>query len=155
MTAPVPLCVIGCGSIGLRHAQVAQASDAIELTAVVEPEPARRSELNALGMPVVAAIEEVPAKTRAAIIATPTPDHKASGLAAIAQGWAVLIEKPIGATLAETDELCGAAAKAGLPIFTGHHRRCHPFSLAGRERLSDLGKLIAVQCLWSPRKHDE
>ncbi|MDU8909815.1 Gfo/Idh/MocA family oxidoreductase [Aestuariicoccus sp. MJ-SS9] len=154
MAPALPLCVIGGGSIGFRHMSVALAAPQIDLTAVVEPQEARRAELESLGFPVVSGVEDVPARTRAAVIATPTPDHLASGLAALGRGWAVLVEKPVTATLDEAETLCRAAESAGLPLLTGHHRRCHPFVAAARDRLPDLGTLVAVQGLWSLRKHD-
>lgn len=154
MTSPVPVCVVGGGSIGFRHASVAGQSDRVRLTAIVEPGEARRDELVRLGFPAVAHIDSVPSDTRAAVIATPTPDHLPSSLAALDRGWAVLTEKPLTATLAEADRLIAAADRAELPLLTGHHRRCHPFIEATRDMLPRLGTLVAVQGLWSLRKHD-
>lgn len=154
MTSPLPLCVIGGGSIGMRHVEVTQRSDATTLTAIVEPHPPRREELAAQGYPVVATLEDVPAETRAAIIATPTPDHAPSGKAALDRGWAVIVEKPIAGTLDDARSLVAHAEALGLPLFTGHHRRCHPFSIAAREALSEIGDLVGVQGCWSLRKHD-
>lgn len=154
MTARLPLCVVGGGSIGMRHVEVARASGKVELTAVVEPHQPRRAELAAQGLPVVAAIDAVADRTRAAVISTPTQDHYASTRAAFDRGWAVIVEKPTAATLDEARALVAAAAAEGLPFFTGHHRRCHPFSLAARATLEEIGALVAVQGLWSLRKHD-
>lgn len=154
MTAPLPLCVIGGGVIGLRHAEVCEASDRVALTALVEPHAPRRDELAARGLPVVASIAYVPTATRAAIAATPTQDHHASTLAAFERGWAVIVEKPTAATLDEARALTSAAARAGLPFYTGHHRRCHPFARAARDALAEIGDLVGVQGLWSLRKHD-
>lgn len=154
MTAALPLCVVGGGQIGLRHAQVAQGLKCIRLTAVVEPVAARRADLAAMGLPAVAALQDVPGDTRAAVIATPTQDHASAGQAALARGWGVIVEKPLGATIAECRALIAAAAAAGLPLVTGHHRRCHPFTRAARTRLSGLGAPVGVQALWSLRKHD-
>ncbi len=154
MSAQLPLCVVGGGSIGMRHIEVAQASDRVRLTAVVEAYETRRKELAAIGLPVVASIGEVPEDTRAAIIATPTQDHHASTLAACARGWAVIVEKPVAATLDEARALVAAAEENGSPLFTGHHRRCHPFSLAARDAVAALGDLVGVQGLWSLRKHN-
>ncbi len=154
MTAATPLCVIGGGQIGERHIEVALACPEVTLTAVVEPYAARRDQLRDMGLPVVATIAEVPEHTRAAIIATPTPDHAGAALAALDRGWAVIVEKPLAGSLAEARQVIARAEARGLPVFTGHHRRCHPFSIAARDRIRQLGDLVGVQALWSLRKHD-
>lgn len=154
MTAPLPLAVLGAGLIGQRHVEMALRSPAVRLSAVVEPAPELRARLIAAGLPAVAGIEAVPRDTRAAIIATPTPDHHASALAALDRGWAVLVEKPIAATMGEARALCAAARAGGLALVTGHHRRCHPFTLAARDLVARIGAPVAVQALWSLRKHD-
>lgn len=150
----LPLCIIGAGAIGRRHIEVANASSAIRLTAVVEPDAHLRETLTQAGLPMVADIGAVPADTRAAIIATPTPDHRKSALACLARGWAVIVEKPTAATLDDARKMVAEAQTRGVPIFTGHHRRCHPFSIAARDALTDIGDLVGVQGLWSLRKHD-
>lgn len=149
-----PLCVIGGGSIGLRHMSVAQLSGHVDLTAVVEPVAERRKELLSLGMPAVATLDEVPKHTRGAIVATPTTDHATTALAALDHGWAVLVEKPVTSTLGEGKALCERAERLDLPLFTGHHRRCHPFSIAAKDHLRDIGNIVSLQGLWSLRKHD-
>ncbi|QDC08673.1 Gfo/Idh/MocA family oxidoreductase [Oceanicola sp. D3] len=154
MTAPLPLCIVGAGSIGMRHVEVSTASPAVEITAVVEPYAPRRAELAAQGLCAVGSLDDVPPHTRAAVIATPTGDHAASASACLSRGWAVLVEKPTAATLDEARAVVAEAEAAGLPLFTGHHRRCHPFSIAAREALADIGELVGVQGLWSLRKHD-
>lgn len=152
--ARLPLCVVGGGSIGMRHVEVSGLSEHVELTAVVEPYAPRREELAALGLPVVAGLDDVPAQTRAAIVATPTQDHHTSGAAVVDRGWASIIEKPVAGTLDDARALVAQAEAAGTPLFTGHHRRCHPFSLAAREALGQIGDLVGIQGLWSLRKHN-
>lgn len=154
MTMPVPLCIVGGGSIGMRHIGCAQASEAVKLTAVVEPYAPRRSELAAMGLPVVADLDAVPADTRAAIIATPTQDHAQVAMTCLNNGWAVLVEKPLTQSLGEARALCEQAADLGQPLMTGHHRRCHPFVAQARQRMAQLGQLIAIQGIWCLRKHD-
>jgi predicted dehydrogenase len=133
---------------------VAAASKLIELTAVVEPVTKRRNELIDLGFPAVASVDEVPKHTKGAVIATPTQDHGSSAQCALNLGWAVLVEKPVTGTIGEGKALCEAAERLGLPLFTGHHRRCHPFSIAARNHLQAIGDIVSVQGLWSMRKHD-
>ena len=149
-----PLCVIGGGSIGFRHVSVATASDHVELTAVVEPFEPRRKELLAMGLPAVATLEDVPKHTQCTVIATPTPDHANSAHAALDQGWAAIVEKPVTDTIGAGRALCAAAERLGLPLFTGHHRRCHPFSIAAKDHLRQIGDIVSLQGLWSLRKHD-
>jgi len=150
----VPLCIVGGGSIGMRHIGCAVASSAVTLTAVVEADETRRADLIAQGLPAVADFNDVPRSTRAAVIATPTPAHAQVATACLDKGWAVLVEKPLTHTLAEAEALCQKAAALGLPLLTGHHRRCHPFVAAAQKQLETLGDLIAIQGIWCLRKHD-
>ncbi len=150
----LPLCIIGAGAIGRRHIEVANASSAIRLTAVVEPNAHLRETLTQEGLPMVADISAVPADTRAAIIATPTPDHRQSARVCLSRDWAVIVEKPTAATLDDARKMVAEAQARGVPLFTGHHRRCHPFSIAARDALTDIGDLVGVQGLWLLRKHD-
>ena len=150
----VPLCVIGGGSIGMRHIECALASDVVDLTAVVEADADRRAALRDMGLPAVAGLDEVPPATKGAVIATPTPNHAHMALDCLERGWAVLVEKPLTETLADADQLCVRAEELGLPLITGHHRRCHPFVRHARDMIARLGQLVAVQGIWSLRKHD-
>lgn len=154
MTTPLPLCVIGAGSIGRRHIEVAVDSPAITLTAVVEPHAETRAKLAQQGLNAVASLDEVPAETRACVIATPTPDHLPSTLAALSRGWAVLVEKPFAESLDNARAMMEAAETAGLPLIVGHHRRCHPYAMAMREALPAIGPLVGLQGFWSVRKHN-
>ena len=150
----MPIAVIGGGSIGLRHATQAMGNKAVHLTAVVEPDANRRAELRALGAPAVAGMDDVPASTRAAVVATPTTAHFACAQGAIDMGWAVLVEKPLTHSLTEAALLCDAAEQNDLPLFTGHHRRCHPTIIEARAMLPRIGDLVGLNGVWALRKHD-
>lgn len=154
MPAPLPLCVIGAGLVGMRHIEVALSSPRIELTAIVEPDTLRAAPLTSDGLRVVPTIDDVPTNTRAAIVATPTPNHHDSVIAAFDRGMGVVVEKPTASTLKDARNLAARAAGASLPFFTGHHRRVHPFSIAARSEIAGIGDLVAVQGLWSLRKND-
>lgn len=153
MTA-LPICVVGAGCIGQRHIEVAGLSERVELAAVVEPDAGLRTALSARGLPMVADVSEVPGHVRAAVVATPTPAHAPAARAALERGWAVLVEKPLTGTLDEGRTLLAFAEAKGLPLYCGHHRRCHPFSTAARAALQGIGAPVGVQALWSLRKHD-
>ena len=153
--AQLPIVIVGAGAIGMRHVAVATSCPETTVAAVVEPDAARRNRLQTMGLKAVAAIDDVPDTARAAVIATPTGDHHGSALACLEKGWPVLVEKPVAGTLDQANELCAVAATKSLPLFTGHHRRCHPFSQAARDMTAALGDLVGVQGLWSLRKPDE
>ena len=153
MTA-LPLVVVGAGSIGQRHIDVATISPAIDLCAVVEPKSDLRERLSKCGLPMVADIDDVPTHAKAAIIATPTADHTSSASRCLDRGMCVLVEKPIAQTIRQASDLIAQSLAHQLPLFVGHHRRCHSFVINAREKIADLGDLVGVQGLWSLRKHD-
>lgn len=101
MAATFPLCVIGAGSIGMRHIEVANNLPMIELTAVVETNPARRAALQQQGLPMVADIADVPSRTKACVIATPTQAHYQNALDAISRGWGESWKNPSRPQLAK------------------------------------------------------
>ncbi len=150
----LPVCVIGAGLIGMRHVQAALESPMVALTAIVESNPDHRAALALKGLPMVAGFEDIPIGTKAAIIATPTPNHHQMAIDLIGRGMGVLVEKPLTSTMAEAYSVVNAALTAGVPLITGHHRRCHPFMDAARARLVELGDIVGVQGIWSLRKHE-
>ncbi|MGB0440773.1 MAG: Gfo/Idh/MocA family protein, partial [Paracoccaceae bacterium] len=158
MSAPLPLAVLGGGLIGARHALAAHDCAVTRLTAVVEPDADRRAALYAQGYPVVEQIAEVPADTRAAIVATPTQAHHTHTYECLSRGWAVIVEKPIAATLDAARAILdmggnkGQSTTGSAPVFVGHHRRCHPFVASAQAQIRALGDPVAVQALWALRK---
>ena len=87
------------------------------------------------------------AKPDGVVLATPTPAHLEQGLACIAAGVPVLIEKPIAVTSCEAQELTEAAAAAGIPLLVGHHRRHNGMVKAAKAALTDgaVGEIRAIQ----------
>ncbi|MEO3413080.1 Gfo/Idh/MocA family oxidoreductase [Roseovarius sp. CAU 1744] len=69
------------------------------------------------------------------------------------RGLAVLVEKPVAATLDDARALIAAAEAAALPLIVGHHRRCHPFVTAARQAVQELGELVGLQGMWCLSKH--
>jgi predicted dehydrogenase len=121
--------VVGVGHLGRFHAQKAQACGA--LAGIVEPNEARRIEMQKeLACPGYARLEDVPAAD-AAIIAAPTPMHFELAKACMERGWHVLIEKPAVRTTAEGKALLDLQAKhPKLVVSVGHIERFNPAVLA-------------------------
>jgi predicted dehydrogenase len=90
------------------------------------------------------------AELDAVVIAAPTTAHVPLALAAIERGIAVLIEKPLAATVDEGMAVVAAARRHGVPVQVGHVERFNPAVLE-LGRLIGAGWLSAVYAIASRR----
>ncbi|MDF2235735.1 Gfo/Idh/MocA family oxidoreductase [Albimonas sp. CAU 1670] len=144
---PVPIAVVGAGAIGRRHAALLAASGPGRLAALVDPAPETAALAARLGCPHVASLDDLPAATAGAILATPTPLHLPQALTCLERGLPVLVEKPVTATAAEAETLAEASARSGVPVLAGHHRRHNPRIAAAKAAIEGglLGRVISAQ----------
>lgn len=121
------LAVVGVGHLGRHHARILAAMPGVELVGVADIKPDRARE-------VAATYSTTPHTDPAALvgrvdgvcIATPTASHVEVALPFVEAGAAVLVEKPLAASLAEADRLVAAAAARGAVLATGHTERFNP-----------------------------
>ena len=68
----------------------------------------------------------------------------------------MLVEKPITDTVSSGEALIEAAEARGVALAVGHHRRFDPVIEIAKNLIDagELGKLVAVECIWALRKHD-
>ncbi len=119
--------VIGVGYLGAFHADKYAALEDCRLVGVFDADPARAREIAARhGVRAFDSAEELVAEVDAASIAVPTRAHFEVGMAAIARGVSVLMEKPLAATAEEGRELVAAADAAGVVLQVGHLERFNP-----------------------------
>ena len=146
--AQVRIAVAGAGLIGRRHLEEGVASDAARLAAIVDPTPAAAELAATLDVPIHPALAELFAADRpdGVILATPNQLHVDGGLQCIAAGVPVIVEKPLGDTVDGARKLVEAAAAAGVPLLTGHHRNYSSIMAKAREIVSAgaLGRLVGV-----------
>ncbi len=122
--APLPVGVVGVGSLGCHHARLYAAIPEARLVGVFDTRPERAAEIAAQHRTrAYPSLDALLADVEAVSVVVPTPAHHAVGMAALARGRHVLMEKPIAATLAEAEALVGAAARAGVVLQTGHVER--------------------------------
>jgi predicted dehydrogenase len=144
----VRIAVAGAGLIGRRHIEEIDASDSAELASVVDPSPAGREVAERFGVPLRGSLAELLAteETDGVVLATPNRLHVEGGLACVAAGVPVLVEKPIGDTVEGAARLVEAAEAAGVPLLTGHHRNYSPIMARARQivRSGVLGPIVAV-----------
>lgn len=148
MTRPVALALLGAGLIGRRHAELIVADPEARLHAIVDPTDEAEALARRLGVPWFAEPASMLAAGRpdGILVATPNALHVEHGLLAIAAALPVLVEKPLATDLAGARKLVDAAARAGVPLLTGHHRR-HNLLIQRAKALVEagrLGKLVSV-----------
>jgi UDP-N-acetylglucosamine 3-dehydrogenase len=143
----------GLGSMGRNHLRILAARDDIRLAAVADPVRAAlagaTAQTGAQGFAEpLAMIAE--AELDAVVIAAPTTAHVPLALAAIERGIAVLVEKPLAATVDEAMRIVDAARAAGVPVQVGHVERFNPAVLE-LGRLIDEGWLSTIYSIASRR----
>lgn len=129
--------VVGCGSIGRRHAANAVA---LATAAVLDVSPdAARACAEATGaVPFDTLHAALAWKPDAVVVATPHRSHLEVARAAIASAD-VLIEKPLSHSLAGVEELLAAADTARHRAFIVCNMRFHPGPAALRQALHRVG----------------
>jgi predicted dehydrogenase len=135
---PLAVGVAGVGSLGFHHARLYGTLEDARLAGIYDTRPERAAEVAAqLGTTAFPSYDELLDACDALSIVTTTTDHHAAGMAALAKGKLVLMEKPIAATIPQAEELVAAGARAGVLLQTGHIER---FNRAVRAAAPHLGK---------------
>jgi len=142
--APLPVGVVGVGNHGSRHARLYAEVLAARLVGVYDILPERGAEVaRECRTTSYPSLERLLDDVEAVSVVVPTSAHLAVGLAALARGRHVLMEKPITATVAEAEALVAAADRAGVVLQTGHVER---FNRALRAAAPYLTSPMYVEC---------
>ncbi len=93
------------------------------------------------------------------VLASPAHTHLEQGLAAIAAGAAVVIDKPFAASVAEAEQLIAAAERAGTALIVYQNRRWDADFLTVKRLLAEraLGRVHRFESTferWSPELRD-
>src|SRR3954468_14959293 len=132
------IAVIGVGHLGKHHARILSTLPGASLTAVVDTNAARASEIAAAhGSTAVTSYRDVLGRVDAVTLAVPTELHREIALPFLDAGVHVLVEKPMARSLAEADDMIQAAAKSGAVLAVGQTERFNPAVAAARPMLSD------------------
>lgn len=152
---PVRIGVVGAGFMGRQHLDFIRAASGAALAAIADPVPPPDVDLEC---PVYADTARMLEAERldAVIIANPNPLHVETAVECLEAGVAVLLEKPVARTYAESRLLVDTVARLDGRLLVGHHRRHHPAVARARSAIHDgeLGQVVAVSGLWSARKED-
>jgi predicted dehydrogenase len=127
------MAVVGVGHLGRHHARVLSALDDVDLVAVVDINRARAEDVAvATGTRALFDARDLDGLVDAVTIAVPTESHLEVARPLLAAAIPVLVEKPMARSLAEADEMIGAAGKAGAVLAVGHTERFNPAVAAAR-----------------------
>lgn len=148
-TKMLKIALLGCGRIGVMHADNIVAHPRAELAGVFDiNRPAADSCGNTHGVPVFETAEAIfnSSNVDAVLIATATSTHSDYLEAAVAAGKPVLCEKPIDLDLQRVNLCRERLGSTSLPIMLGFVRRFDPGHSAARDalRAGEIGDLHQV-----------
>lgn len=123
---PVKMGVIGCGVIGSRNLQDAQASELIEVVAAADLRVERREWAAEQGVPRIYEdgrdLLDQDDEVEAVIIAFPAGMRTAMALRAFARGKHVLLEKPVAMNAREVETMIERRGDLVAGCFSGRYR---------------------------------
>jgi predicted dehydrogenase len=136
MNDSITVAVIGCGHLGTFHARLYKGLPGVRLSAVMDSSPDKARRLGEeLDVPWTIDLDQAIAGAEALSVATPTVTHAEVAAACLRAGRAVLVEKPLAATLDEGEDLVRFAAAQGRVLAVGHVERFNPAFRAARNRI--------------------
>lgn len=123
--------VVGVGYLGQFHAEKYASIPGVQLSGVVDSDPARAEQIaNKLNTSACSTIEELIGKVDAVSIAVPTIFHYDIAKRFLSSGIHVLLEKPMTVTLEQADDLIALAREKNLVLQVGHIERFNPAVVA-------------------------
>lgn len=159
MTNRIKFTVIGFGHIGRRHATIINEykGQGVELVAIVDTNPAAKNhELYPKDVPFFTSFEEFiesGIETDVINIATPNESHCKYALKALDTKCHVVIEKPMGLSRSECEEVIFKSLNVSKQVFVVKQNRYSPPSKWLKEIISSkqVGNTLMVQvnCYWN------
>ncbi len=119
--------VFGAGAFGRNHVRILRDLPGVELSGVVDVDPAKAEALaKEYGTRAHANVDSILGEIDAAIVATPTTTHEEVTARLLTAGIDVLVEKPIAGTSAAGRRLAQLAEERGRILQAGHLERFNP-----------------------------
>jgi predicted dehydrogenase len=125
---PLGVAVVGCGLIGRRRVSAAAAHPGSRVRRLVDTDPAAMRGIAAADVAVATDWRAVLADPAVDIVVVSTPNTPAADIAvaALQAGRHVLMEKPMGRSLADAQRIHAAAVASGRILQVGFNHRHHP-----------------------------
>jgi predicted dehydrogenase len=133
--------VLGCGSIGSRHARNLVALDVEVITQDLDPDRARELAADVGGDFVV---DRNDASVDVAVVATPTAVHASDAEWCLERGLHAFIEKPVASTREQLQHLASAARGSDRVAMVACNLRFSDGYRALREHLDGVGRIVSI-----------
>lgn len=143
-----PFAVVGCGSIGRRHALNLRAVAGSPLLLVDSAATRARALASEVGGRACATLDEaLAAAPQAVFVCSPTSNHLKTALAAADAGCDLFIEKPIADRIEGLDRLASLVASRSLVGMVGCNMRFHPGPAAIKAALDreEIGEPLSAR----------
>ncbi len=153
----VKFAICGFGHIGRRHATIASGYELSEVVAVIDPDETLSShDLFPAGASYFRSLDDFLDQNitcDVVTIATPNGLHISLALKALNKGFHVVIEKPMGISRLECEQVLFKALNVNKQVFIVKQNRYSPPSKWLKQIVSDgiIGKIYMVQinCYWN------
>lgn len=141
---------LGRSGWGIHGAGLGDLPDQYRVAAVADPMPERQQEAkDKFGCEVYDTPEDLIANAAVELVTVATPSHTHVPLAkqALAAGKHVVVEKPMGGSVAEIDELIAAAEQADRVVTAFQNQRLDPSFLAAKEVFASgrIGEVVLIR----------
>lgn len=148
--------VIGCGFIGKRHIEHIEVNPESELVAVCDIKPKETlgiEHVNAMFFETAEQMFNDHLDLDVVVVATPNGLHAEHALLALRNGKHVIVEKPLGLTKEECEQVIHVSMQQNKLVFGVMQNRYSPPSVWLKEVVESgiLGKIFFVQvnCFWN------
>jgi len=153
---PVKFAIVGCGHIGIRHAEMISRNPHASLAALIDVQDKSNLNIASYEVPFFNSLDSFLQSNIAAdvvTIATPNGFHAAQAMQALEANKHVVIEKPIALTKNDAEKVIFTALQKHKHVFAVMQNRYSPPSVWIKEMVTSrrLGKIFIVQlnCFWN------
>ena len=152
----IKFAVVGCGYIGKRHLNILSQHPECELTAIIDKDSHRLSELQHLNIPSFQSVDDYlssDTETDVVIVATPNGTHASLAVQIMNQQKHVLIEKPMALKKSDAEYIIQTAKQTNRKAMVVLQNRFSPVSVWLKQLIDSnlAGKIffVEVNCFWN------
>jgi len=152
----VKFAIVGSGHIGKRHAEMIRRNPEAELVAMTDIKPKEELGLSDLDVPFYLSMDELlnsELEIDVVVICSPNGLHAEHTLNALAKKKSVVIEKPMGLTVADCEKIIFKSLQVSRQVFCVMQNRYSPPSIWIKDVIDRgiMGSVYMVQlnCYWN------